>query len=60
MTGYPLDDLFQEVAYVSYYFHWPYDQIMALEHNERRRWVTEVANINQQINRASAEGTLKP
>lgn len=49
MMGYRLDEMFQEVAYVSYYFHWPYEQIMGLEHHERKRWVEEIARINQMM-----------
>jgi hypothetical protein len=56
MMGYPLDGLFEEVAYLSYYFHWPYDQIMGLEHRERQRWVAELAKINQKLNQTA--GTL--
>lgn len=47
---YPSDRLFEEVAYVSYYLHWPYDQVMLLDHRERQRWVAEVAQINQRLN----------
>lgn len=50
MIGYPSDRLFEEVAYVAYHFHWPYDQIMELEHLERQRWVEEIARINRRIN----------
>jgi hypothetical protein len=39
----------EEVAYLAYHFHWPHDQIMAMEHRERQHWVDEVAKINQQI-----------
>jgi hypothetical protein len=50
--------LFEEVAYLAYYFHWPYAQIMALDHLERQRWAGEVARINQRINAAAAgDGT---
>lgn len=48
--GYPLDRLSEEVAYIAYHFHWPYDQIMGLEHLERQRWVSEVAKINRKLN----------
>ena len=50
MSRYPLDRLFEEVAYVAYYFHWPYEEIMGLEHRERQRWVAEIARINQRLN----------
>jgi hypothetical protein len=48
--SYPSDRLFEEVAYLAYHFHWPYDQIMQLDHLERQRWVTEVGSINRQLN----------
>ena len=50
MTGYPSERLSEEVAYLAYYFHWPYDEIMSMDHRERRRWVTEAARINQRLN----------
>ena len=50
MMGYPLDRLYEEVAYVSYHLHWSYEQVMHLEHHERRRWVAEIAKINRRIN----------
>lgn len=53
MTGYPSDRLFEEVAYLAYHFHWPYDQVMGMEHHERQQWVREVAKINQRLNDAA-------
>lgn len=47
MTGYPADRLHEEVAYLSMYLHWPYEQVMRLDHGERRRWVEQVAAMNQ-------------
>jgi hypothetical protein len=55
MTGYPLDRLFEEVAYLAYYFHWSHDQIMGLEHRERLQWVAEIARINRAINDSTRE-----
>jgi hypothetical protein len=46
---YPSDQLFEEVAYLAYYFHWPYDQIMQFEHTERQRWVAELGRMNRRI-----------
>lgn len=56
MTGYPSERLFEEVAYLAYHFHWPYDQILWLDHHERQRWVNEVAKINRRLNEAAREG----
>ncbi len=49
MTGYPSERLFEEVAYVAYYFHWTYDDVMRLEHHERQRWVAEIARIHERM-----------
>jgi len=49
MIGYPLDRLHEEVAYISYHFHWPLDDILGLEHADRRRWVEEIGKINKQL-----------
>ena len=50
MTRYPEDQLHEEVAYVAFHLHWPYEQIMRLEHAERHRWIGEIARINQRLN----------
>jgi hypothetical protein len=47
---YPLERLYEEVAYIAYHFHWPHEEILALEHAERQRWVAEIAKINQRLN----------
>ena len=52
MTGYPLERLYEEVAYVSYYFHWPRHEVLALEHSERQHWVRQIASINRRLNQA--------
>ncbi|MDF0664885.1 MAG: hypothetical protein P0119_02290 [Nitrospira sp.] len=38
------------MAYISYHFHWPHEQIVWFDHLERRRWVAEIAKINQRLN----------
>jgi hypothetical protein len=52
MTGYPSNRLFEEVAYIAYHFHWPYEHILCLEHRERQRWVDEIARINRRLSEA--------
>jgi hypothetical protein len=49
VIGYPLEQLYGEVAFVAFHFHWPHDQIMGLEHVERRRWVSEISEINRRV-----------
>ena len=50
VLGYPLAPLYEEVAFVAFHFHWPLEQILGLEHPERRRWVQEISAINQRLN----------
>jgi hypothetical protein len=50
IVRYPLDRLYQEVAYIAYHFHWPPEQILELSHKERHRWAKEIADINKKIN----------
>ena len=47
---YPIERLYEEVAYVAYHFHWPHEQILDLDHLERGTWVREIAKINQRLN----------
>jgi hypothetical protein len=41
--------LFEETAYLAYYFHWPLDQILDLEHPIRQRFIAEVSSIHEQM-----------
>ena len=50
VLGYPLDSLYQEVAFVAFHFHWPLAAVMGLEHEERRRWVREISALNERMN----------
>lgn len=43
------------MAYVAYHFHWPYSEIMQMDHSERQRWVDEVIAINTRLNEAVQE-----
>ncbi len=52
MKGYPLEQINEEVAYIAYHFHWPLDEILNLEHFQRRTWVKEIARINRRMNEA--------
>ncbi len=47
---YAPDRLFEEVAYVAYYLHWPMDQILDMEHPVRSRMIDEIGRINEQLN----------
>lgn len=53
MKGYPLDQLYQEMAFIAYHFHWSNVELMNLEHRERRRWCREISLINQRVDESS-------
>jgi hypothetical protein len=38
------------MAFLAYHFHWPLEEILALEHRDRRTWVSQVSTINQHLN----------
>jgi len=50
IVGYPLKTLYEEVAYIAYYFRWSLEEVLNLEHAERRRWLNEIASINLKHN----------
>lgn len=47
---YPADELYREMSFISYYFHWSGEEVMALDHNSRRRWCSEISGINHSLN----------
>lgn len=55
MIGHPPDELFEEVAYIAYHLHWPYHELMSLDHRERRQWADEVARINTRVNELAGD-----
>ncbi|MEN6349436.1 MAG: DUF6760 family protein [Syntrophomonas sp.] len=50
MTRYPEERIYEEVAFISYYFKWSHDEIMQMEHRDRRRWCEEISKINRNLN----------
>lgn len=46
---YPVDRLYEEMAFLAYYLHWTEEELMSLEHRERRRWCEEISRINKNL-----------
>jgi hypothetical protein len=46
---YATDRLYEEISYLAYHFHWPIDDLLDLEHPERRRYAVEIGRINTKI-----------
>ncbi|MDL1973320.1 MAG: hypothetical protein LWX55_00745 [Deltaproteobacteria bacterium] len=59
MIGYPLDRLYEEVAFIAYHFHWSHEEIMNMEHKERQRWVEEISKINRQLSGDKQKSVLE-
>jgi hypothetical protein len=47
MTRPSPDQLLSETAQIAYYYHWPLDTILDLEHGDRRRFLQELGAIVQ-------------
>jgi hypothetical protein len=50
VIGYPLDQVYEEIAFVASHFHWAHADVMNLEHVDRRRWVVEISSLNKRMN----------
>lgn len=50
IKGYPIEQIYKEIAFISYYFHWSQSEVMEMEHRDRRRWCEEITKINQKVN----------
>ncbi|MEV7090547.1 DUF6760 family protein [Streptomyces sp. NPDC093085] len=42
---YATDRIHEEVAYIAYHFHWNLEDILDLEHRERRRYAEQIAAL---------------
>jgi hypothetical protein len=47
--------MLEEVAYIAYHFHWAAEEVLAMEHGDRRRWVAEIDKINRRRNEEDEE-----
>jgi hypothetical protein len=52
---YPVEALWQEIAYLSYHLHWSLDELLDLEHMDRVRLVRAVVSLNQRAWEAARE-----
>ena len=53
VKGYPVSRIEEEVAFIAYHFHWAHDDIMQMEHKDRRKWCEEISKINRKMNEES-------
>ena len=43
MTGYPLDRVQREAAFLGRHVHWTLSEVLDLDHAARLRWVQEIS-----------------
>ena len=46
------------MSFLAYYLHWSMDEVMRLDHRERRRWCEEVSAINKKLS-GTQKGTFE-
>ncbi len=46
----PAGELYRQLSFISYYFHWSLDEVMELPHLERERFCREISQINRRAN----------
>jgi Family of unknown function (DUF6760) len=54
MTAYPVKRLYEEMAFIAHHFHWSHEELMSLDHRERRRWCEEISRVNRALDDAPA------
>lgn len=50
MTVTGREELFQEISFIGYYFHWTEEQVLRLPCLSRRRYCDEINRINRKVN----------
>lgn len=47
------------MSFISYYFHWSAEEVLALDHLSRRRWCQEISAINKNLSPSEDSGKEK-
>lgn len=50
MTVTGREELFQEIAFIGYYFHWTEEQVLEMPCLSRRKYCEEINRINKRVN----------
>ena len=46
----PPRELYRQLSFISYYFHWGLEDVLELPHLERERFCREICRINREAN----------
>jgi hypothetical protein len=47
--------IYEEAAFIAYHFHWAEEEILEMEHWERRLWCERISGINRELNEKSGK-----
>lgn len=50
ITVYPTAELYKEVSFLAYYYHWDFRTVMTLSHQMRRAFCSEISAIHKELN----------
>lgn len=45
----PQKELYRQLSFISYYFHWELDRTLALPHLEREKFCREISRIHREV-----------
>lgn len=45
----PPGELYRQLSFISYYFHWDLPSVLALPHLERQKFCREISRINREV-----------
>ena len=37
------------MSFIAYYFHWGSEEVLRLDHSSRRKWCSEISEINKSL-----------
>lgn len=44
------EELFRQISFIAYYFHWEEDRILEIPHLQRQKYCGEISRINKKAN----------
>ena len=50
MNFQPPRELYRQLSFISYYFHWGLEDVLGLPHLERETFCREISRINREAN----------
>ena len=51
-----MENIFKEVAFVAYHFHWDRETVLGMSHKERHAWVKEISKNHEEPPDVRAKG----